>query len=66
MKTESWRIRPQYISMVMRYKEEKDLAQKIEMKHKYIDWITTHHNELTDAEIEYLQASICVVEDIYY
>jgi len=66
MTTDNWKIRPQYISMVKRYEEEKNMATKIEMKHKFIDWIKTNHNELTDAEIEYLQASICFVEDIYF
>ena len=66
MKTEPWKIRPQYISMVNRYDEEKNLANKIEMKHKFVDWIKEHHTDLTDAELEYLQASICMVEDIYF
>ena len=60
-----WEIRPQYISMVKRYQSELDVAKKIEMKHKFISWISANHNSLTDAEIEYLQASICPVEDIY-
>jgi hypothetical protein len=60
-----WEIRPKYISMVKRYQSEIDVAKKIEMKHKFISWISANHNSLTDAEIEYLQASICPVEDIY-
>ena len=52
--------------MVKRYEEEKDMAKKIEMKHKFVEWISTHHNKLTDAEIDYLQVEICPVEDIYF
>ena len=65
MTTPKWKIRPQYISMVKRYENEKDAVKKIEMKHKFVSWISANHNSLTDAEIEYLQASICPVEDIY-
>ena len=65
MKTEPWIIRPQYISMVKRYEDEKNLAKKTEMKHKFLAWMTEHHTELTDAELDYLQACICIVEDIY-
>ena len=65
MNVPQWEIRPQYISMVKRYQSELDVAKKIEMKHKFISWISANHNGLTDAEIEYLQASICPVEDIY-
>lgn len=65
MNTPTWKIRPMYINMVKRYEEEKDMAIKIEMKHKFIDWIRENHTELTSAELEYLQASICYVEDIY-
>ena len=61
-----WKIRPQYISMVKRYENEKDTAKKIEMKHKFIEWITENSSILSDAELEYLQASICPVEDLYY
>ena len=64
MNTPKWKIRPQYISLVKRYDNEKDLAKKIEMKHKFMSWLNT--NNLTDAEIEYLQSCICPVEDIYY
>lgn len=66
MTTPRWKIRPQYISMVKRYEDEKDMAKKIQMKHKFVEWISTHHHVLTDAEIEYLQAEICPVEDIYF
>ena len=66
MTTPRWKIRPQYISMVKRYEDEKDMAKKIQMKHKFVEWISTHHHVLTDAEIEYLQAEICPVEGIYY
>ena len=63
---EKWKIRPKYKNMVKRYENEKDLARKIEMKHKFIHWITGNYISLTDAEIEYLQESICKVEDLYY
>ena len=66
MITPKWKIRPQYISMVKRYENEKDAAKKIEMKHKFIEWISGNSSSLTDAEIEYLQTCICPVEDIYY
>ena len=65
MNTPNWKIRPQYISMVNRYENEKDLKMKIEMKHKFVDWIKVNSCNLTDAEIEYLQSCICPVEDIY-
>ena len=63
---EKWKIRPKYKNMVERYEHEKDLANKIQMKHKFIYWFSGHHNELTDAEIEYLQKCICKVEDLYF
>lgn len=66
MTTPRWKIRPQYISMVKRYEDEKNMAKKIEMKHKFVEWISTHHHVLTDAEIEYLQAEICPAEGIYF
>lgn len=66
MNTPKWKIRPQYISLVKRYDNEKDLAKKIEMKHKFMFWLSVNSNQLTDAEIEYLQSCICPVEDIYY
>ena len=66
MTTPKWKIRPQYISMVKRYESEKDPAKKIEMKHKFIEWISNNSSNLTDAEIEFLQLCICPVEDIYY
>lgn len=66
MITPKWKIRPQYISMVKRYENEKDAVKKIEMKHKFIEWISGNSSSLTDAEIEYLQLSICQVEDIFY
>lgn len=65
MKVPKWKIRPQYISLVKRYENEKDIAKKVEMKHKFIEWIGCNHNSLTDAEIEYLQSCICPVDDIY-
>ena len=65
-KPPQWKIRPQYVAMAKRYEAERNTAKRIEMKHKFILWISTHHNQLTDAEIEYLQAEICPVEDIYY
>ena len=52
--------------MVKRYEDEKDMAKKIQMKHKFVEWISTHHHVLTDAEIEYLQVEICPAEDIYF
>lgn len=64
--TPKWKIRPQYISMVKRYENEKDTAKKIEMKHKFIEWIKVNDCVLTDAEIEYLQSCICPVDDIYF
>ncbi len=66
MTVPKWKIRPVYISMVKRYENEKDTAKKIEMKHKFIEWISANSSILTDAEIEYLQANICPVEDLYY
>ena len=59
-------IRPQYKEMVKRYENEKDLAKKIEMKYKFVEWLYDNTSSLTDAEIEYLQASICRVADLYY
>lgn len=61
-----WKIRPQYISLVKRYDNEKDLAKKIEMKHKFMMWLSCNNEKLTDAEIEYLQSCICPVEDIFF
>ena len=66
MMPQKWIIRPKYIEMVKRYENVKDLAKKIQMKYKYIEWISGNHNILTDAELEYLQKSICYVEDINY
>ena len=63
---QNWEIRPQYISMVKRYENEKNTIKKIEMKHKFISWISGNHSQLSDAEIEYLQTSICPVEDLYF
>lgn len=59
-------IRQKYIDLAKRYTDEKDLAKKIEKKHKFIHWITCNNSTLTDAEIEFLQESICKVEDLYY
>ena len=59
-------IRQQYKNLVKRYENEKDLARKIEMKHKFIHWIKYYSSELTNAEIEYLQECICRVEDLYW
>lgn len=66
MRPQKWRIRQKYIDMVKRYENTKDLAKKIQMKYKFIEWISVNHNQLTEAELEYLQESICYVEDIYY
>lgn len=65
MNVPQWEIRPQYISMVKRYQSEQDIIKKIEMKHKFINWLQVYSCELTDAEKEYLQSCICPVEDIY-
>ena len=61
-----WEIREKYIEMVNRYEDEKNFAKKIQMKHKFIDWMITNYNSLTEAEIEYLEKSISFVEDIHY
>lgn len=66
MMPQKWMIQPKYIEMVKRYENTKDLAKKIQMKYKFIEWISGNHNMLTDAELEYLQKSICYVEDINY
>ena len=66
MKPYKWEIRQKYIDMVRRYENTKDLAQKTQMKYKFIEWINCNHNTLTDAELEYLQKSICYVEDVNY
>lgn len=63
--TPDYVIRPQYIELVKRYQNEKDLARQIEKKYKFIHWIKWYHPELTSAEIEYLMKSIAYVEDIY-
>lgn len=57
-------IRKKYIDMVKRYENTKDLAQKIQKKYMFIDWIINAKFSLTDAELEYLQQSICYVEDV--
>ena len=64
--TPKWKIRPQYISLVKRYDNEKDTAKKIEMKHKFMLWLSCNTHNLTDAEVEYLQSCICPVEDINF
>ena len=66
MKPAKWIIRQKYIDMIKRYDNAKELAVKVQMKHKFIEWLRCNHNNLTDAELEYLQESICYVEDIYY
>lgn len=66
MMQQKWMIRPKYIEMVKRYENVKDLAKKIQMKYMFIKWLKGNHNMLTDAELEYLQKSICYVEDINY
>lgn len=66
MTSQKWIIRQKYIDMVKRYENTKDLAKKIQMKYMFIEWINCNHNMLTDAELEYLQKSICFVEDINY
>ena len=66
MTPQKWMIRPKYIEMVKRFENTKDLAKKIQMKYMFIEWIKGSHNMLTDAELEYLQKSICYVEDINY
>ena len=59
-------IRQKYIDMVKRYENTKELAQKIQKKYKFIEWIINAKFSLTDAELEYLQQSICYVEDVNY
>jgi hypothetical protein len=59
-------IRPQYEALVTRYEGERNKAKKVKMKHKFIAWILEHHNELTTAELEYLQTGICYVEDVNF
>lgn len=66
MRQPQWIITQKYIDMVKRYENTKDLAKKIQMKHLFIEWINGNHNTLTDAELEYLQKSICYVEDVNY
>ena len=61
-----WKIRQKYIDLIKRYENTKDLVKKIQMKYLFIEWINGSHNMLTDAELEYLQKSICYVEDINY
>lgn len=64
MKSPKGIIRKKYIDMVKRYENTKDLAQKIQKKYMFIDWIINAKFSLTDAELEYLQQSICYVEDV--
>lgn len=59
-------IRPKYEALVTRYESERNKAKKVKMKHKFIAWIMEHYNELTSAELEYLQAGITYVEDINF
>lgn len=66
MTQKKWEIRQKYIEMVKRYDNTKDLAKKTQMKYKFIEWICEYRNKLTEAELEYLQKSICYVEDIYF
>ena len=63
--TQEYVIRQKYIDLVKRYTDEKDLAKKIEKKHKFIKWIKGYYPELTPAEIEYLMKSIAYVAEIY-
>jgi hypothetical protein len=63
---QNWIIRPRYVEMVKRFEDTKDLAKKIQMKYMFIEWLKGYHNMLTDAELEYLQKSICYVEDINF
>ena len=60
-----WDIRPECIDMVMNYENEKDLAKKVQTKYKFIAWMRENHHRLTDAEAEYLQEGICMVEDVW-
>jgi len=57
----NYSIREKFVKMVKRYENENDLKTKIQMKYKFIDWLKLYQDELTDAEIEYLQACICKV-----
>ena len=59
-------IRPKYEALVTRYEGEKNKAKKVILKHKFIAWLIEHHNELTTAELEYLQAGITYVEDVNF
>lgn len=59
-------IRPKYEALVTRYESERNKAKKVKMKHRFIAWIMEHHNELTSAELEYLQEGITYVEDINF
>ena len=64
MKPYKWIISQKYIDMVKRYDKTKDFAEKIQKKHKFVEWIIDNYIKLTDAELEYLQQSICYVESI--
>lgn len=66
MKPSKGIIRQKYIDMVKRYEKTKDLAKKIQMNYEFMDWIINARFSLTDAELEYLQQSICYVEDVNY
>ena len=59
-------IRPKYEALVTRDEGEKNKAKKVILKHKFIAWLIEHHNELTTAELEYLQAGITYVEDVNF
>ena len=58
-----WVIRPKYISMVNRYDTEKNAARKTSMKYRFKEWFINNSSLLTEAEQEYLQKSICYIED---
>lgn len=61
-----YEIRKKYIDMVSRYKETKGQIDKIQKKYKFMAWFSSHRDNLTDAEKEYLQESICYVPIDYY
>lgn len=64
MNVERWKIRPKYHDMVMRYQSETNIAKRIEMKYRFVQWLSENYYSLTEAEIEYLQTCICIVEDV--
>lgn len=60
-----WEIDKKYLDMADRYVREKDTALKIQMKYRFVQWMKENSCELTDAERDYLEATICYVEDLH-